>query len=95
MLPIIWTPEAREDVEEILDYISDVNPAAAERLRIRFETVVLPLSEFPLMYPQSQRMPLCREIVAHPNYLVFYRVAEDHIEVVNVVHGRRNFPVEI
>jgi len=93
MIPIIWTAEAREDVEEILDYISDENPAAAERLRVRFETVVLPLSEFPLMYPESQRMPSCREIVAHSNYLVFYHVARDHIEVVNVVHGRRNFPL--
>jgi len=93
MLPIIWTAQAREDLREIVRYIAKDNPTAARRMRKLLEDSVLPLREHPLMYRQSQRMPLCREIVAHPNYLVFYRVAEDCIEVVNVVHGRRNFPV--
>jgi len=93
MLPVIWTPEAREDLREIVRYIARDNPAAARRMRKLLENSVLPVREHPLMYRQSQRMPSCREIVAHPNYLVFYRVAEDHIEVVNVLHGRRNFPV--
>lgn len=28
----------------------------------------------------------------HPNYIVLYRVAATCIEVVNVVHARREFP---
>ena len=35
----------------------------------------------------SERAPGLREIVAHPNYLVLYR-----IEVVAIVHSRREFP---
>jgi toxin ParE1/3/4 len=34
-----------------------------------------------------------REIVTHPNYIVFYRVTATCIEVVNVVHVRREFPI--
>jgi len=93
MLPLIWTPQAREDLREIVSYIARRNPSAARRMRQVLEHSVLPLREHPLMYPQSRRMPNCREIVAHPNYLVFYRVADNHIEIVNVVHGRRNFPL--
>lgn len=33
-----------------------------------------------------------REIVAHPNYIVYYRVTASSIEVVNVIHTRREFP---
>jgi plasmid stabilization system protein ParE len=32
-----------------------------------------------------------REIVVHPNYIVFYEVT-DAIEVLAVVHARENFP---
>jgi len=89
MLPVIWTPPARDDLAEIIDYISDDNPAAAFRLQERLEIVVLPLSEHPEMYRQSERLPECREIVAHPNYIVLYRVSPDCVEVMRVVHARR------
>lgn len=48
--------------------------------------------EHPYLYPPSERVPGQREIVAHPNYLVLYRVAATRIEIVNVVHARRQFP---
>ena len=53
---------------------------------------MLPVSEHPYLYRQSERVPGLREIVAHPNYIVLYRVAASRIEVVNVVHARRQFP---
>ena len=52
----------------------------------------MPLAEHPYLYRQSDRIPGLREIVAHPNYLVLYRVTATHVEVVGVVHARRNFP---
>jgi len=89
MLPVIWAPSARDDLAEIVDYISDDNPAAAFRLQERLESAVLPLSENPRMYQKSNRLPGCREIVVHKNYVVLYRVAPDYVEVVRVVHARR------
>jgi len=93
MLAVVWTAAAREDLREIIDYISDFNRTAAERLQERLESVVLPLSTYPYLYPQSRRMPAYREIVAHPNYLVFYRVLADKVQIEMVAHGRRNFPL--
>ncbi|EJR6791249.1 type II toxin-antitoxin system RelE/ParE family toxin [Salmonella enterica] len=92
MLPVFWLASARDDLREIVTYIARENPPAARRLKIRLETAVLPLSEHPYLYPPSDRVPGQREIVAHPNYLVLYRVAATRIEVVNVVHARRQFP---
>ena len=51
-----------------------------------------PSTPTPYLYRISDRVPGLREIVAHPNYLVLYRVTATCIEIVNVVHARREFP---
>jgi toxin ParE1/3/4 len=91
-LPIIWRASARNDLAEIIRYVANVNPIAARRLRQVLMESVLPVSEHPYLYRQSQTVPAMREIVAHPNYMVYYRVTATCIEVVNVIHTRREFP---
>lgn len=91
-LPVLWRSSARDDVREIVAYIASRNVLAARRLRQRIEDSVLRVTEYPYLYRQSDRVPGLREIVAHPNYLVLYRVTATHVEVVNVVHARRAFP---
>lgn len=92
MLPIIWRASARSDLAAIIRYVANVNPLAARRLRQVLMESVLPVSEHPYLYRQSQTIPAMREIVAHPNYIVYYRVTSSCIEVVNVIHTRREFP---
>jgi toxin ParE1/3/4 len=91
-LPIIWRASARSDLAAIIRYVANVNPLAARRLRQVLMESVLPVSEHPYLYRQSQTIPAMREIVAHPNYIVYYRVTASCIEVVNVIHTRREFP---
>ena len=92
MLPIVWRASARGDLAEIVLYVAQVNPIAARRLRQVLMESVLPVSEHPYLYRQSQAVPAVREIVAHPNYIVYYRVTATCIEVVSVIHTRREFP---
>jgi len=92
MLPIFWLETADSDLAEITDYIGQYNPDAAERMWYRLRESVLPVSEHPYMYRMSERVPGLREILAHPNYIVLYRVTASRIEIVNVVHARREFP---
>ena len=92
MLPIFWLESADSDLDEITDYIGQYDIGAAERMWHLLRSSVLPLSEHPYLYRQSDRVPGLRQIVAHPNYIILYRVAADRIEVVNVVHARRQFP---
>jgi len=93
MLPIHWLPQALDELHEIVTYIGQFSPRAAEKLQNRIETSVLPLANFPYMFRESEKMPGFREIVADINYLVFYRVTASRIEVVSVKHGRREFPM--
>jgi len=91
MLPIIWRNSARAGVTKIIRYIANEDPKAARRLKERLESSVLPLSEHPYLY-RAGRVPGTREIVAHPNYVVVYRITADCIEVVGVLHARQEYP---
>jgi len=92
MLPIHWSVEALDNLDEIVRYIAKHNPAAARRMHALLEGSVDMAAEYPQMYRTSQKVPGTREIIAHPNYRVFYRVLDDAIEVVAVVHVRRKYP---
>ncbi len=91
MLPIVWRMAALTDLAAIVQHIAERNPLAARRMKDLIEAAVLPLAEHPYLY-KSGRVPGTRELVAHPNYLVVYRVAADRIEVVAVIHARQQFP---
>lgn len=92
MLPVEWKASATADLLEILDSISEHNEQAAEHLFDRIQYDLEHAAEHPYLFKPSQRIPGMREIVTHPNYVVFYRVTATCIEVVNVVHARREFP---
>ena len=72
-------------------YISAENPAAARRLKDRFDTTLLPVAAHPYLYPVG-RIAGTHEIVAHPNYVIVYRATKERIEVVSVLHARQLYP---
>jgi toxin ParE1/3/4 len=92
MLPIVWKTSARNDLAKIIKYIAASNPQAARHMRKRLQDALLPVAEHPYLYPQSERVPGTREIVAHPNYVVVYRVERELIAVLRVLHARQQFP---
>ena len=92
MLPVEWKASAGAELLEILAYISDRSELAAQRLFERIQQDLEHASEHPYLFKPSLRVPGAREIVTHPNYLILYRVTSTCIEVVNVVHARREFP---
>ncbi|UQY32889.1 type II toxin-antitoxin system RelE/ParE family toxin [Pseudomonas fulva] len=91
MLPIVWRATARDDLLQIIRYIANEDPQAARQLKERLESAVLPLAEHPYLY-RFGRVPGTRELIAHPNYILVYRVAADAVEVVNVLHARQQYP---
>lgn len=92
MLPIIWRLRAQDDLERIVERIAKDNPFAARRMQQRLNDAVIPLSEHPYLFVRSTRMPTCREIVVHPNYILIYRVGDTSIDVVRILHARQQYP---
>jgi toxin ParE1/3/4 len=92
VLPIIWRLRALNDLEHIVERIAKDNPFAAKRMQQRLSDAVIPLSEHPYLFMRSMRMPTCREIVVHPNYILIYRVGDASIDVVRILHARQQYP---
>jgi len=92
VLPVEWKASAQADLLDILAYIRERNAQAAEQLFERIQKDLEHASEHPYLFKPSLRVSGAREIVTHPNYLILYRVTTTCIEVVTVVHARREFP---
>jgi toxin ParE1/3/4 len=83
---------ALADFDDIYDYIARDNPrAAAQVLRSLDESIQL-LSDQPKMGKVFRHRRLRLRLLTHDDYLVFYRERPGVIEIVRVIHGRRNIP---
>jgi len=85
---ILFSPSARTQFLEALDYIRQDNPRAATRFRQRAEAVLRRLGKFPKSgraLPEFPELPY-RELVITP-YRFFYRIRGKTIWIVAVWHG--------
>ena len=91
-LPIHWSQQARADLLAIVRYISERDPDAARRLRDCIVSAVTTTGDHPYLY-RPGRIAGTRELIAHPNYLVVYKVSE-RVDVLGVLHSRQRYPLD-
>ena len=89
-LPLFW-----DDLEQAVFYVRDVlkNPAAAERLLNRTEEAILAHAKTPTMvqiYRTTRSRPQPYYWFAVGNYMVFYVVIGDVMEVRRFIYGARD-----
>ena len=77
----------------IVNYISDDNPDAAQRLKDEIEDKVSKLPEHPKLY-RPGRVIGTREMVVWPNYIVSYAETDRGIVVLRVLHSAQQWPLE-
>jgi toxin ParE1/3/4 len=84
------SPQAEIDLTLIWDFIAHDNVRAADTLLVRIEAAFDMLAENPLA--GRARDDLAPKIRSLPvgNYIIFYLALSDGIEVVRVLHGRRD-----
>nr|WP_283102056.1 type II toxin-antitoxin system RelE/ParE family toxin [Olsenella intestinalis] len=89
-MPLFW-----DDLERAVFYVRDVlkNPAAAKRLLDRTEAAILEHAKTPTMaqvYRTTRTRPQPYYWFAVGNYMVFYVVFEDVMEVRRFIYGARD-----
>lgn len=89
-----WRPEAEIDLIEFVDFISDDDPDAAQDLKDEIEAKAAKLPDHPKLYKASLRVKGMRELVVRSNYIVLYRETPELVEIVSIVHARRQFPLK-
>ena len=88
----VRTARAEEDLVEIWLHIGTDNPAAADKLLDRFDSVFGLLAANPALGPARPDLaPELRYFVVR-NYLILYRQIADGVEIIRVVHGARYLP---
>lgn len=92
---LIWSPVSRDDLRDIVRYISRDDSQRAQAFAVRLVTHADMLQEQPesgRIVPEY-RQPHIREIIFRP-YRIIYRVDHEHrhVEVARVWHAARGTP---
>lgn len=89
---VVVTSAAAAELEAIGDYIAKDKPGRAlgfiQEIRARCEALGDHPRRFPLV-PRYEASGIRRCV--HGNYLIFYRVTADIVEIVHILPGSRNY----
>ncbi len=92
MMKVVWFEMAVRDLESLKGYISQNDPRAARRIVLRIKDKISLLSEQPGM-GRPGRVPNTKELVIdHTPYILPYRVRDNRIEILRVLHVTRRWP---
>lgn len=90
---IEWRPMAREDLRGIVRYIGKDNPTRAVSFVQELRAKTEPLTKHPEI-GRPGRIEGMRELIAHPNYIVFYHVLHESrtVRILRVKHAAQQWP---
>lgn len=91
MRELLISSEATKDLEEIINYFYDVNVEAGEMFLEEFNKKCQYLANFPNMGRSYKHIKDYLRGIPLDNYIIFYRVLDDSIEIMHVVSGYRDF----
>jgi toxin ParE1/3/4 len=91
-MEVIWRRSALNDLGGIRRYIAQENPAAGARIRAMIRNALEQLADYPNL-GRSGRVGGTRELViAGTPYVVVYRVLDNRLRILSVIHGARLWP---
>jgi toxin ParE1/3/4 len=90
MLPVLRTAQTEMDLADILRYLEERSPAAAERLATAIEERCERLAQFPALGRAREELAEGLRSIAVERYVVFYRVTTTAVEVLRMLHGARD-----
>ena len=88
-LPIILRPEAQDDVLETRDWYDAQQPGFGDVFNDALKEFVERIRATPETYAPALKNVRRGKLRRFP-YVVYYRILDDRIEVIAVLHGRRD-----
>ena len=88
---VIWTPAARQDREDVYDYLASEGHSAAERMDARFSDAAASLETL-AHRGRPGVVPGTRELLPHASYRLIYEVRDDVVWLLALVHTSRRWP---
>jgi toxin ParE1/3/4 len=97
MRPVVWSEDARRNYVEIVRYIAQDNPSAAERIADAIEKTGNDLGVF-ATGRQGRVTGTYEKMVARLPYIIAYAITgkadREMIAILRVIHAARNWPKE-
>ena len=84
--------EAKADLREIRDHIAASNVDAAKKLVQQIAVTFDSLGDMPMVGRKRDDLAYGLRSLAVGKYIVVYRLMENSIEIVRVLHGARDIP---
>ena len=92
-MKIRWVRLSLGDLDAAGEFIARDNPEAASRVLKRIWDAVQLLTDHPDA-GRAGRVPGTRELVfADTHFIIPYRVVENTVQVLRVLHGKRKWPL--
>jgi len=91
-MKVVITQTAKADLQEIGDFIRQDSPKRAISFVEELLDSCAALANMPLAFPLVPRYEeynIRRK--AYQNYLIFYRINNEIVEVIHILHGARNY----
>jgi len=93
-MKVVWSVEARLDLDDIFDYIVEDNPVAASEVYKFIYTYAKQLGANP-EFGHEGRVEGTRELIVpryRRRYTIVYKIADANIEIISVWHASRQWP---
>ena len=87
-------PRAKQDMEEVIDYLNTLSPDVALKYYDLLVEEIAGLSQMPERCPRPKDLALAargdRYLIVK-NYLVFYVIAGGTVQIRRILYARRNY----
>lgn len=93
-MKITWTRPAIHDLSEAALYIRLDNPGAATRMLARIRRSIDRLTMFPMLGRAGWKDGTRELVIPNTPYIVVYRIEENRVEILAVLHGARDWQNE-
>jgi len=89
-MKVVYTPAALRDLAEIADWLATHYPTIAPLVERRIRAAVDHISRWPESARRSAARPGVRvALIGRYPYKIFYRIADEAIEILHIHHAAR------
>lgn len=92
MMKVVWFKTAIGDLESAKSYITQDNPLAAQQVVSKIKYAVSLLSEQPGTGRPGRVQNTKEPVVDRTPYILPYRIRDNRIEILRVLHVARRWP---
>lgn len=88
-MKIRYSPQARNDLQEIFYYLNERSPSGAGNVMRAIYAGIQFLAENPMASQETDLQEIRVKVVRRYNFKIFYRLDQDTIDLIHIRHAAR------